>query len=301
LLRSSMSRGEKPYQSDFRSDFLKGKVALVTGGGSGIGLAITEAFARHGANVAIASRDEQKLNRAAQDLRNSTGVQCVACPVDIRQSAKVESMVDEVLAKLGRIDILVNSAAGNFLSSAEALSYNAFKNVLDIDTVGTYNVSRAVFLKWMKKHGGKIVNITATLHWTGEALQSHAGAAKAGVEALARHFANEWGRYGIRVNNLAPGPIEDTVGFEKLGGFLSAELQKHYTGRIALQRFGLKSDVAQTALYLVSSAGDYVTGTTIPVDGGAWMTTGGLVAFALEQNKKKVDKSRPTSAPKSKL
>jgi len=215
----------------------------------------------------------------AESLEQKTGRRCLALGMDVRQVDQVEKAVDQVIQQLGNIHILVNNAAGNFLCDAENLSYNAFKNVLNIDAIGTYTVSRVVFLKSMKQHGGSIINITATLHWNGELFQVHAGSAKAAIEAMARHLCNEWGRYGVRINNVAPGPIANTVGFETLGG-LSLTAQQ----TVPIGRFGHTDDIANMALFLSTDAASFISGATIVIDGGAWMKTG-HVPFAPQRSK----------------
>ncbi|XP_072791734.1 peroxisomal 2,4-dienoyl-CoA reductase [(3E)-enoyl-CoA-producing] isoform X5 [Taeniopygia guttata] len=195
------------------------------------------------------------------------------------------------LQEFKRIDILINGAAGNFLCPASALSFNAFKTVIDIDTMGTFNTSKVLFEKYFRDHGGIIVNITATLSYRGQALQVHAGAAKAAIEgaagmavlpvshcccnpspeAMTRHLAVEWGPNKIRVNSLAPGPISGTEGFRRLGGKF-AEQSKQFSA-IPLQRAGNKTEIAHSALYLASPLSSYVTGTTLVVDGGSWLTS----------------------------
>jgi peroxisomal 2,4-dienoyl-CoA reductase len=282
------------YESSFRDDCLKGKVAFVSGGGSGIGLKITEAFLRHGAKVVIMSRNIERLTEAANKLQaDIPGSTCLPVQADVRNEEAVKAAVAKAVQTFGQIDILVNGAAGNFLVPAEKLSVKGFKTVLEIDTVGTFAVTREVFKQSMKpRKSGTIINITMTFHWNGELLQTHAGAAKAGVEAMARHLANEWGKYGVRINNLAPGSIEGTEGFRKLGGelLMSEEAKKteayvrdEILNYIAMRRFGTTDDIAQSALYLASDASRYVTGTTLVVDGGAWFFSGGRVGAKAEE------------------
>uniref|UniRef100_A0A673Z5X3 Peroxisomal 2,4-dienoyl-CoA reductase [(3E)-enoyl-CoA-producing] n=1 Tax=Salmo trutta TaxID=8032 RepID=A0A673Z5X3_SALTR len=172
---------------------------------------------RHGCDTVIASRNLEKLTEAAKKLMVATGRHCLPLTVDVRQPQTISAAVDETLKELGRIDILINNAAGNFLCPATSLSFNAFKTVLEIDTMGTFNTSKVVYEKWFKDHGGAIVNISATLGYRGQALQVHAGSAKAANDAMTKHLAVEWGPSGVRVNTLAPGPISGTEGFRRLG------------------------------------------------------------------------------------
>nr|XP_030140814.3 peroxisomal 2,4-dienoyl-CoA reductase [(3E)-enoyl-CoA-producing] isoform X4 [Taeniopygia guttata] len=252
-------------------DLLAGQVAFITGGGSGIGFRIAEIFMRHGCRTVIASRSLQRLAEASKKLVAATGQQCLPVSMDVRQPQSIAAAVDEALQEFKRIDILINGAAGNFLCPASALSFNAFKTVIDIDTMGTFNTSKVLFEKYFRDHGGIIVNITATLSYRGQALQVHAGAAKAAIEAMTRHLAVEWGPNKIRVNSLAPGPISGTEGFRRLGGKF-AEQSKQFSA-IPLQRAGNKTEIAHSALFLASPLSSYVTGTTLVVDGGSWLTS----------------------------
>ncbi|KAM4820115.1 peroxisomal 2,4-dienoyl-CoA reductase [(3E)-enoyl-CoA-producing] isoform 1-T1 [Thomomys bottae] len=208
------------YRHLFCPDLLQDKVAFITGGGSGIGFRIAEIFMRHGCRTVIASRSFPRVSMAAEKLSAATGQQCLPLSMDVRSPPAVMAAVDQALKTFGKIDILINCAAGNFLCPAGALSFNAFKTVVDIDTIGTFNVSRVLYEKFFRDHGGVIVNITATLCFRGQMLQVHAGSAKAAVDAMTRHLAVEWGPKNIRVNSLAPGPISGTEGFRRLGKVL---------------------------------------------------------------------------------
>jgi peroxisomal 2,4-dienoyl-CoA reductase len=179
----------------------------------------------------------------------------------------VDQMMSAVVAELGRVDILVNGAAGNFICLAENLSPNGFGTVVDIDLKGTFNVSRAA-LPHLKARGGAVVNISATLPYLGTMGQSHAAAAKAGVDSLTRVLACEWGPYGIRVNGIAPGPVDGTEGVRRLTSEASRESA---TRQCPLGRLATIDDVASAALYLCSDAASFVTGVTLVVDGGLWL------------------------------
>ncbi|XP_006894967.1 PREDICTED: peroxisomal 2,4-dienoyl-CoA reductase [Elephantulus edwardii] len=259
------------YRHLFSPDLLRDKVAFITGGGSGIGFRIAEIFMRHGCHTVIASRSLPRVFTAAKKLTAATGQRCLPLSLDVRDPPTIIAAVDEALKEFGKIDILVNGAAGNFLCPASALSFNAFKTVLDIDTAGTFNVSRVVYEKFFQDHGGVILNITATLGNRGQIFQVHAGSAKAAVDAMTRHLAVEWGHQNIRVNSLAPGPISGTEGFRRLGGFLNS--QKLRSLGIPLQRCGNKTEIAHSALYLVSPIASYVTGVVLVADGGAWLSS----------------------------
>ena len=198
----------------FRSDLLKGKTALVTGGGTGICRGIALALADVGCNVAIASRKEEHLDPTVQELKQR-GVGALAVAGDVRDPAAVERVVAKTAETLGGIDILINGAAGNFVCLAENLSPNGFGTVVDIDLKGTFNVSKAA-LPHLKARRGVVLNISATLQLLGTVGQSHAAAAKAGIDSLTRTLAAEWGPYGVRVNGLAPGPVDGTEGVRRL-------------------------------------------------------------------------------------
>jgi len=250
----------------FQPHLLKGRAALVTGGGTGICRGIALALAAHGCDVAITSRKAEHLEATLEDIR-ARGVRAHAQPADVRDPAAVDRMMSAVLAELGHLEILVNGAAGNFICLAENLSPNGFGTVVDIDLKGTFNVSRAA-LPHLKAHGGSVLNISATLPYLGTIGQSHAAAAKAGVDSLTRVLACEWGPYGIRVNGIAPGPVEGTEGVRRLTSEASRESA---TTQCPLGRLAAIDDVANAALYLASDAASFVTGVTLVVDGGLWL------------------------------
>jgi NAD(P)-dependent dehydrogenase (short-subunit alcohol dehydrogenase family) len=249
--------------SVFRSDLLVGQSALVTGGGSGIGAGLAKRLAEQGAKVMLVGRTQEKLDAIAGEIRERGGTaQTFAC--DVRKYDLVEAAIQKTVSDFGRLDVLVNSAAGNFLAPASALSANGFRSVVDIDLCGTFNASRAAF-EALSGSRGSIVNITATQATVPTPLQCHAGAAKAGIEKLTRDLALEWGRFGIRVNSIAPGPIEGTEGMSRLApGDAETSLKK----RVPLGRYGTIFEIAEALTYLVSPAGAYITGATLLVDGG---------------------------------
>lgn len=258
------------YHHLFCPDLLQDKVAFITGGGSGIGFRIAEIFMRHGCHTVIASRSLPRVSEAAKKLVAATGKRCLPLSMDVRVPPAVMAAVDQALKEFGKIDILINCAAGNFLCPASALSFNAFKTVVDIDTLGTFNVSRVLYEKFFRDHGGVIVNITATLSMRGQVLQLHAGAAKAAVDAMTRHLAVEWGPQNIRVNSLAPGSISGTEGMRRLRGpEASLKLKNHSS---PIPRLGTKTEIAHSVLYLASPLASYISGIVLVVDGGSWMT-----------------------------
>ncbi len=250
----------------FHRELLKGRFALITGGGTGICRGIALAFAAHGCDVAIASRTIDHLEPTAREIR-ALGVRAFAKAADVRDPAAVNEMMTAAVGELGRLDILINGAAGNFICLAENLSPNGFGTVVDIDLKGTFHVSKAA-LPHLKTHGGSVVNISATLPYLGTMGQSHAAAAKAGVDTLTRVLACEWGPYGIRVNGIAPGPIEGTEGVKRLTNETSREAALK---TCPLGRMGTTDDIANAAMYLVSDAASYVNGVTLVVDGGLWL------------------------------
>ena len=252
--------------SVFDSKVLEGRVALVTGGGTGICRGIALAFAAHGCEVAITSRKQEHLDPTAEELR-AAGTRAFAKAADVRDPAAVADVVNHTVAELGRLDILVNGAAGNFICLAENLSPNGFGTVVDIDLKGTFHVSRAAW-PHLKAQGGSVINISATLPYLGTMGQSHAAAAKAGIDSLTRTLACEWGPYGIRVNGIAPGPIEGTEGVRRLTNEQSRE---HAIRGNPLGRMGTIDDIANAALFLVSDAASFVNGVTLVVDGGLWL------------------------------
>jgi peroxisomal 2,4-dienoyl-CoA reductase len=250
----------------FVDGVLNGRVAFVTGGGTGITGGVARALAEAGASVALVSRTMDHLQPAA-DAINESGGKAIAIAADVREPEAVEKAVAQTIEQLGKIDIVVNGAAGNFLCTAEELSPNGFGTVVDIDLKGTFNVCRATFPQ-LKEHRGQILNISATLHYLGTPMQLHVSAAKAGVDALTRNLAVEWGRYGIRVNAIAPGPIEDTEGMKRL---VPEPVKDRLRKNIPLGRFGRIADIEKAAVFICSDAASFINGTVLVVDGGQWL------------------------------
>ena len=250
----------------FVEGILKNHVAFVTGGGTGITGGVARALAEAGASVALVSRKLEHLEPAAEAI-NKNGGKAIAVAADVRKPEEVEKAIAATIEQFGLIDIVVNGAAGNFLCTAEELSPNGFGTVVDIDLKGTFNVCRAA-LPQLKQHRGQILNISATLHYIGTPMQLHVSAAKAGVDALTRNLAVEWGRHGIRVNAIAPGPIEDTEGMKRLVPELVKDrLRKN----IPLGRFGKIADIEKAAVFLCSDAASFINGAVLVVDGGHWL------------------------------
>lgn len=249
-------------RSSFRPDVLAGQVALVTGGGTGIGKEIARMLGAHGASVAIISRKREVLEATAEELR-AEGITVHVDDCDIRDAEAVQRVVDGVVEQLGRLDIVVNNAAGNFPAPLAKISPKGFKTVVDIDLIGTYTVSRAAFDAWLSTHGGVITNISAPYELKGIAFQGHAAAAKAGVDSLTRTAAVEWGPYGVRVNAVAPGVIGGTEGVR-----IFADTPVRRSGRRnPLGMVGHGGDIAAMALFLATPAARFISGQVIAVDG----------------------------------
>lgn len=258
------------YTHLYSPTLLKGRVAFITGGGSGIGFRIAELFMRHGCDTIIASRNKERVEEAAHKLRQATGQSCVSVTLDVRDETSIERALDLALERFPRIHILVNNAAGNFVCPMSNLTPKGFRTVMDIDTMGTFNTSLALYRRCFKEHGGVIVNISATISYRGQMLQVHAGAAKAAIDAMTKHMAVEWGPDKVRINSLAPGPISGTEGMRRLGGHLKGQ---NPFASVPLGRAGTKTDMAHCALFLASPLASYVTGSTLVADGGSWMTS----------------------------
>ncbi|CAA3009687.1 peroxisomal 2,4-dienoyl-CoA reductase [Olea europaea var. sylvestris] len=303
------SIGSMEMESPFKANLLKGKVALLTGGGSGIGFEISTQFGKHGASVVIMGRRKSVLDAAVSALQ-SLGIPAIGLEGDVRKPEDAQRVVEATVKRFGKLDILVNAAAGNFLVSAEDLSPNGFKTVMDIDSVGTFTMCHEA-LKYLKKggpgrdssSGGFILNISATLHYTASWYQIHVSAAKAAVDALTRNLALEWGTdYEIRVNGIAPGPIGDTTGMSKL---VPQEINSKAREYMPLYKLGEKWDIAMAALYLASDAGKYINGTTLIVDGGLWLSRPRHLAKdevkELSRTVEKRSRAAPTGVPTSKL
>jgi 2,4-dienoyl-CoA reductase [(3E)-enoyl-CoA-producing], peroxisomal len=256
----------------FADQILRGKVAFVTGGGTGITGGVARALAGAGVQVALVSRKLEHLQPAAEAI-NANGGKAIPVAADVRDPEAVENAVAATVDRLGKIDIVVNGAAGNFLCAAEELSPNGFGTVVDIDLKGTFNVCRAAFAE-LKKNHGQILNISATLHYLGTPMQLHVSAAKAGVDALTRNLAVEWGRHGIRVNAIAPGPIGDTEGMKRL---VPEPIKQKLRQQIPLQRFGEIADIEKAAIFLCSDAASYINGAVLVVDGGHWLAANRVI------------------------
>ena len=259
-----------------RDDALKGKTIVVTGGGSGLGKAMTKYFLELGAKVAITSRNLEKLENTAKELEAETGGSCLPLQCDVRHYEQVEDMLKKTVAEFGPVDILLNNAAGNFISPTERLSANAFDTIIDIVLKGSKNCTLAFGKHWIDK-GEKnktVLNIVTTYAWTGSAYVVPSATAKAGVLAMTRSLAVEWAKYGIRMNAIAPGPFPTKGAWDRL---LPGDLKEKFdlAKKVPLKRVGEHQELANLAAYLVSDFSAYVNGEVITIDGGEWLKGAG--------------------------
>ena len=248
----------------FRDHLLQGKVAFITGGGSGINLRIAERFAEHGAKLALMGRTREKLDRAADGIRSAGGT-AMGIAGDVRSYEACENALRKTRREYGAIDILICGAAGNFPAPVLGMSANGFKAVIDIDLLGTFNACRAAF-EHLRKPGASVISISATHAFVPIAFQSHVCAAKAGVDMFSKTLAIEWGAAGVRVNVIAPGPVDDTEGMRRLAP--TEEARRRAIESVPLGRFAGKGEIADLALFLCSDAAAYITGAICVCDGG---------------------------------
>ncbi|WCK52664.1 2,4-dienoyl-CoA reductase [Aneurinibacillus sp. Ricciae_BoGa-3] len=249
---------------------MQGKVAIVTGGSSGMGKAMAKKFAEKGAKVVITGRDQEKLDATAQEIQQEPG-QILCVQMDVRNPEDAQRMVEKTLGAFGKIDFLVNNAAGNFICRAEDLSVNGWNAVINIVLNGTWYCSQAVGKHWIETgYKGSVVNMLATYAWLAGEGVIHSASAKAGVLAMTRTLAVEWGkRYGIRVNAIAPGPIDNTGGAAKL--WESEEAAERTLNSVPLHRLGQPEEIASLAYFLFTPEAAYINGECITMDGGQWL------------------------------
>jgi NAD(P)-dependent dehydrogenase (short-subunit alcohol dehydrogenase family) len=260
----------------FGQKLLAGKNAIVTGGGSGINLAIARRFASHGAAVGLIGRTKEKLESAAEEIRQAGGT-ASEHPADVRDYDALAGAIKSARDAHGEIDLVVCGAAGNFPAPALGMSANGFKAVVDIDLLGTFNTCRAVF-EHLKRPGASIINISATQAFIPMPLQAHVCAAKAGVDMLTKCLAIEWGLEGVRVNSIAPGAVDDTEGMSRLAP--TPEIKKQVARSIPLKRFATKDEIADLALFLSSDAAQFITGAIVVCDGGQSLAGFGMSMMA---------------------
>ena len=264
-------------QDAFKERVLAGKTAFVAGASSGINLGIAQHFARAGAKIALISRNHEKIIAAARDSgRGIEDVTAIGMAADVRDFNSVDTAMKQAHDRLGKFDIVISGAAGNFVAPALGMSSNGFKTVVDIDLIGTFNVLRASF-QYLNRPGASLISITAPQAVNPSLFQAHVCAAKAGINMLTKCLAMEWGPAGVRVNAISPGPIADTEGMARLAP--SAEAEKLIKSRIALRDYGTKTDIADTALFLSTDNAKYITGTIVDCDGGSKLGDAGADAL----------------------
>lgn len=257
----------------FEKGLLEQKTIIITGGGTGLGKSMAQRFGELGANLIITSRKQDVLDSTAIELRE-TGAQVLPIACDVRKPLEVQNVVDETINKFGGIDILVNNAAGNFISPTEMLSPGGFKVIVDIVLNGTFNFTQAVGKEMIKAKSGTILNIVTTYAWTGSGYVVPSAAAKAGVLAITRSLAVEWAKYGIRHVAIAPGPFPTKGAWKRLAP-PGLGIEKKMKERIPLKRFGEHIELANLAAYLVSDGASYINGDVITIDGGEWLKGAG--------------------------
>lgn len=264
------------FNKMLRDDALNGKTIVVTGGGSGLGKAMTQYFLELGAQVAITSRDLEKLKKTAQELEEATGGTCLPVQCDVRDYEQVTAMRDQCVKEFGHVDVLLNNAAGNFISPTERLSAHAFDVIIDIVLKGSKNCTLAFGKHWIdsEQKNSTILNIVTTYAWTGSAYVVPSATAKAGVLAMTRSLAVEWAKYGIRSNAIAPGPFPTSGAWDRL---LPGDLKEKFdpAKKVPLRRVGDHQELANLAAYLVSDFSAYVNGEVVTIDGGEWLEGAG--------------------------
>ena len=257
----------------FQNDLLDNKTIIITGGGTGLGKSMALRFGELGANLVITSRKQEILDSTAIELRE-TGAEVLPIACDVRKPNEVQNVVDRTVEKFLKIDILVNNAAGNFISPTELLTPGGFKVVVDIVLNGTFNFTQAVGKEMIKAKSGTVLNIVTTYAWTGSGYVVPSAAAKAGVLAMTRSLAVEWAKYGIRHVAIAPGPFPTKGAWKRLAP-PGMGIEKKMRDRIPLKRFGEHIELANLAAYLVSDGASYINGDVITIDGGEWLQGAG--------------------------
>lgn len=263
----------------FQKDLLKDKTILITGGGTGLGKSMALRFAELGANLIITGRRQEVLEAAAKEIEKK-GAKVFFKTSDVRQYDQVEAVFDEGEKVFKKIDVLVNNAAGNFISPTELLSPNAFNSVVGIVLNGSFHATLAAGRRWInQQRGGRVLSIVTTYAWTGSAYVVPSACAKAGVLAMTRSLAVEWGKYGIRLNAIAPGPFPTEQAWENL---VPPGFEEKWKKRIPLGRSGRHEELANLASYLVSDFADYINAEVVTIDGGEWVCGAGEMNMLTE-------------------
>jgi len=258
----------------FKNDLLKNKTIIITGGGTGLGKSMATRFGELGADLVLTSRRKEVLDEAARDINDKTGAEILTVSTDIRNSDEVTEMIKKAVDKFGKIDCLLNNAAGNFISPTENLSENAFRTIIDIVLVGTFNCTQAASKAMRDSGGGVILNIVTTYAFTGSGYVVPSACAKSGVLAMTRSLAVEWAKYGIRTNAIAPGPFPTKGAWKRLVP-PGLNIEKKMMERVPLKRFGEHDELANLASYLMADESGYMNGEVITMDGGEWLKGAG--------------------------
>lgn len=254
----------------FEKDLLNGKTIVVTGGGTGLGKSMSRRFGELGANIVISGRRKEKLEDTADEF-SKLGIDVLTCPGDVRKLEDVELMTSQALDKFGTIDCLLNNAAGNFISPTEMLSPNAFKVVIDIVLMGTWNCTSTIGKEMIKNKKGNVLSIVTTYAWTGSPYVVPSAAAKAGVLAMTRSLAVEWGKHNIRFNAIAPGPFPTKGAWSRLMPPGFEDFEDGMKDKIPMKRFGERHELENLASYLMSDGSAYINGEVVTIDGGEWL------------------------------
>ena len=254
----------------FEKDLLNGKTIVVTGGGTGLGKSMSRRFGELGANIVISGRRKEKLEDTADEF-SKLGIDVLTCPGDVRKLEDVELMTSQTLDKFGTIDCLLNNAAGNFISPTEMLSPNAFKVVIDIVLMGTWNCTSTIGKEMIKNKKGNVLSIVTTYAWTGSPYVVPSASAKAGVLAMTRSLAVEWGKHNIRFNAIAPGPFPTKGAWSRLMPPGFEDFEDGMKNKIPMKRFGERHELENLASYLMSDGSAYINGEVVTIDGGEWL------------------------------
>ena len=270
----------------FRDDLLKGKRILVTGGGTGLGRVMTEKYVKLGAEVIIWGRRSSVLEETAEEIMKEYGGEVIPMHCDIRNAEEIYQRVDEIW-KGGALDGLVNNAAGNFISQTKELSPNAFNAIASIVFHGTFNTTNAVGKRWLaEKRKGSIISILVTWVWTGSPFVVPSAMSKAGINAMTKSLAVEWGPHGIRLNAIAPGPFPTKGAWERLSPKTgdTSDTANDYTQAVPMGRVGEMSELANLAAFLMADGCEYLTGETIAIDGAQWLMGAGTFSRMLSMS-----------------